>query len=66
MTPILEVVVAEAEDKVDLAKVDIDNLPDLALEYQVSKAWEGKEGGRMRGRVEESEARMRKKVASHP
>ena len=62
MSPVLEAAVAESGNKVDLAKVDIDDLPDLALEYQVSKAWEGKKGGRAGERVDGSKTRMRKKV----
>ena len=44
----LEEVLAGVEDKVDLAKVDIDELTELAVEYQVLRElreWEREEGG---------------------
>lgn len=41
----LEAVVADTNDKVDLAKVDIDEHPELAIEYQVSRTWEGEREG---------------------
>lgn len=37
LAPLLEGVVADAKGNVDLAKMDTDVLPDLAVEYQVSK-----------------------------
>ena len=48
LTPLLEEVVSKAKGNVDLAKVDIDELPDLALEYNV------RESGRVVGRRRES------------
>ena len=36
LTPVLEEVLAGVRDKVDLAKVDIDELTELAVEYQVT------------------------------
>ena len=35
LTPLLEEVVSELGGKLELAKVNVDSLPDLALQYQV-------------------------------
>lgn len=55
LTPRIETVISENDGKVDLAKVDIDDYSDLALDYEVAAVpvllaiRNGKEEGRMVG-----------------